>query len=248
MLLVASAVVLIFILNLLIIRGKRKRGVLLSRLQKIYWVVGIVTAIVVAITGIFTLADIINHYLSSISGFQLPTPPTEPWVIAIILVISVTILVLVVGRKKLTEWFKRDTERITDEQLKTGLHVVGKPKAVSVLSDTPCIQITLHIWSSIHSILYPDRIIGKIETKAFESEIKWDKEGETMFKHIIGNIEPNKNSWMFHVSLSLTALMQNVSSDWFINFKVIFQDRASRTFNDLRFRIRDSDAKRLREA
>ena len=244
------ALAFIFILNISRIWNKRKRGTMLSHLEKTYWVVGIIAGIVVVISGVLTIAESINPHLSSIFGFQLPTLPTDSWLLPTILVVSIVILVAIVKRKKIAKWFNHSAGRIKEEQLQSGLYLMDTPKVVvDGLNDkNPCLWITMVLWSSIPTKLHPNRIIGTVHATEFESEIRWDKEGETILKHNISDIETNKNSWMFHIPTSVEVLKKNISSFWYVNFKVMFQHELSKSFHNIKIRIRNSDAKRISEA
>ena len=231
-------------------RDKRKRVTILSHLEKTYWVVGIAASIVIMISGMFAIAESINPYLSRNFGFQLPILHTESWLLPIILIVSIAILIAIVKRKKISKWFIHSVGRISEKQLQSGLHLMDEPKVVvDGLNDkNPCLWVTMVLWSSIHAKLHPNRIIGTINATEFESEIRWDKEGETILKHNISDIETNKNSWIFHIPTSVEVLKKNASSFWYVNFKVMFQRERSKTFQNIKIRIRDSDAKRIREA
>jgi len=144
-------------------------------------------------------------------------------------------------KKKMVEW--------GNKQLQLGLQVIEEPKVIlnGWQNKGPYLWITLNLWSSIPSRLYPHRIIGRVETKGFQTDFHWDKEGQRIHRHTIENIEPSKNNWMFFIQPPLEILKSNASSIWSFNFTAIFQHGLAKTFEDIKFKIRNSDVKILQE-
>lgn len=147
-------------------------------------------------------------------------------------------------------WIRKKINNWENKRLQSGLYIMDKPEVIvdGLLDKNPHLMITLVFWSSVPSILHPNRIIGSIEAKGFESEIRWDEKGEIIYEHSISDIKPNKNSWLFHVPTSMNILKNNVSSFWNINFIVVFQHDLSKAFQNIKIKIRDSDVQRINES
>ena len=151
--------------------------------------------------------------------------------------------------KKSFGWLRKRVNAWENKQLQSRLYIMDKVDAVpDGLHDKPHLLVTLRLWSSIPSRLHPNRVIGNIQTKDFETEFRWEKEAENIYKHGFGDVSQGKNSWMVYVPLSLDTLKKSATSDWFINFNAIFQHELSRAFRNIRFRIKDSHAKQILEA
>ncbi len=146
-------------------------------------------------------------------------------------------------------WIKKKINDWEQKSLQSNLTLMPNPKViVDGLQDmNPHLSITVVLWSSLPARLHPRRIIGKINAKEFEREIRWDKEGEPIFNHAISTIEPNKNSWTFYIPTSVEELKKNTSSFWYVNFKVIFQHDLPKLFQNIKIKMRDGDAKRISE-
>lgn len=149
-------------------------------------------------------------------------------------------------------YFKSKMTAWGNKRLRSGLRIIDKPTVtldgLEAVVGQPFLSVTLRLWSSIPAKLYPIRISGRVETKGFGKYLQWDRKGKNIYRHVIEDIEPNKNNWIFHIQPPFEILKSNVSSTWYLDFIVEFQHGMSKTFKGIKFKIRDSDAKRLIEA
>ena len=146
-------------------------------------------------------------------------------------------------------WLTKRLHNWENKQLQSRLSITHNPTfMLEKLTDKEAhLSITIPLWSSIASRLQPNLVIGRIETKDFWTKLRWEKEEENIFGHIIEDVTQNENKWMFYVTLSIDTMKKHVASNWFIDFKAIFQNEMSITFKHIRFNLRDSDVRRITE-
>ena len=115
---------------------------------------------------------------------------------------------------------------------------------VDQLSQT---QITVHIWSSYPLKLSTQKVIGNFGLGEFEKKLDWDIKGKDFCKHIITDIKPNDNPWIFVLKIPTETLRKHVKSNWKLNFVAYFQKEFCKTFKDVKLTFRQSDIHRLEE-
>ena len=144
--------------------------------------------------------------------------------------------------KKIRGWENR--------QLESGLQIMGTPEVLvgGLYDKMPYLSIFIHLWSSVPIIFRPEKVVWKVKAKNYEQDLEWNRDTKDMNESdTIEEITRNKNRWILHAKPSLEILKTNVSSDWSIKFKAIFQHGFSKTF-DVAFKIRDLEAKKIIEA
>jgi hypothetical protein len=146
-------------------------------------------------------------------------------------------------------WASKKARDWTNKQLEYRLKIIDKPEAIlQNLNETGAyLWITVHVWSSMPLKLKLEKVMGAIETEGYEAKIDWDRTVEKISHHKIQNIEIGKNSWAFSVCVPIQVLKKRVSKSWCLTFVAVFENKAARTFTDIKFKIRDSDIKRIQE-
>ena len=107
-------------------------------------------------------------------------------------------------------------------------------------------EITVRIFSSYPLKLHTEKVIGTLKIAEFETELNWDVKGKSIYKHMIADIEPNRNAWIFVVNIPIETLKTNVSSNWHLKFVAYFQKEYHKTFEG-NIKFRKSDEKKLEE-
>jgi len=143
-------------------------------------------------------------------------------------------------RKKINDW--------ENQQLQSKLKIIDEKRiTIDGLADkAPYMLIGLHLDSKIPMKLCPEEIMGKLEARGYRDDFSWHRRAKTVSDHVIEDIVAYGDSWWgFRMQPSLATLKDNINSRWTIHFTVIFQHQLSKTFKDIKFKIRDSDAKRI---
>lgn len=143
---------------------------------------------------------------------------------------------------------KKEINRWESKQLQLKLNIIDEKRITidGLVDNTPSMLVGLHLDSKIPAKLCPEKIIGKLEAKGLEIDFFWDIRAKEISKHKIEDIAAYGNDWWgFHIPLSHATLKDNAISNWTVHFTVIFQHQLSKTFKDIKFKIRDSDVKRI---
>jgi hypothetical protein len=133
-----------------------------------------------------------------------------------------------------------------NKQLQLKLNIIDEKRITidGLAENMPYMLIGLHLDSKIPEKLCPEKIFGKLEAKGCDIDFAWDRRGKDVSKHIVKDITAyGKSWWGFHLRPSFTSLKNNAKSKWTVHFIVVFQHQLSKTFKDVEFKIRDSDAK-----
>jgi hypothetical protein len=133
-----------------------------------------------------------------------------------------------------------------NEQLQSKLSIIDEKRITlnGLAEKMPSLLIGLHLDSKIPTKLSPEKIFGKLEVKEFEIDFGWDRRGKDISKHIVKDITAYGNEWWgFHLQPSLALLKDNANSTWTVQFTVVFQHELFKVFKNVKFKIRDSDAK-----
>lgn len=108
-------------------------------------------------------------------------------------------------------------------------------------------QITIHILSSYSLKLSTESVLGNFRLKEFETELNWDRRGKGIYKHVITDIKPNDNAWLFVVKIPTETLRKYASSHAYLNLVAYFQKEFCKAFKDVKLKFRESDLNRLGE-
>ena len=169
------------------------------------------------------------------------------------------VVIIVSSLGVITEWAVREigvkigmnviTKKVNDwenKQLQLKFKIIDETRiTVDGLTDkVPQMLIGLHLDSKIPMKLCPDEIIGKLEAKGYKADFRWQRSAKTISDHIIEDIVAYGDRWWgFHIPLPYASMKANTLSTWTVHFTVIFQHQLSKTFNDVKFKLRNSDIK-----
>ena len=144
-------------------------------------------------------------------------------------------------------WFSKKARDWTNKQLEVRLKITEDPEALlQDLNDVGVnLWVTVHVWSSMPLRLKIEKLFGEIATEGYDTKIYWDRMVEEISRHKLKEIEIGENVLAFSVCVPLEVLEKRFSKNWYLNFVSLFENKTSRAFTGMVFKIRDSDAKRI---
>jgi len=145
-------------------------------------------------------------------------------------------------------WLKRKINAWENRQLQSKLRVIDCARVTleDITEESTTLLIGLHLDSKIPTVLFPKIVKGTITVSGFKISIDWDYRLKS--QHIIKEIEANGDGWWgFRIQPSRRLVKRSSSSKWSLDFMVEFQHELSKIFRNIKFKIRDSDAKRVQE-
>ena len=147
-------------------------------------------------------------------------------------------------------WLKEKARNWVNEELQSKLNVIDKPRFyIEKASDESAfLYLDLHLNSKIASRLCPELVVLSIRVGEFAIDISWERKTEELSKHLVNDIPRYGDKWWgFYIQVPIMQLKRYLSKKWSVDFKAIFQSNFTKTFKNINFKIRDADAKRIRE-
>lgn len=143
-------------------------------------------------------------------------------------------------RGKINDW--------ENKQLQLKLNIIDEKRITidGLAEKMTSMLIGLHLDSKIPQKLCPQEIFGKLEAKGCEIDFGWNRRGKDISKHIVKDIVAYGNEWWgFYLRPSIALLRDNANLTWTVHFTVMFQHQLSKTFKNVKFKIRNSDVKQI---
>ena len=142
-------------------------------------------------------------------------------------------------------WIANRSRRWINAQLESKLKIPDESEAIlQNLNETGGnLWITICVWNVMPLKLRIETVNGTIETEGYEARIDWKRTEEKISHHKIEDLKIGENRWAFSVWIPLQVLRNRASKHWHLAFVLAFANKTAKTFSDVRFKIRDADAK-----
>ncbi len=147
-------------------------------------------------------------------------------------------------------YFSRKASGWITKQLEFRMKISDKPKVIAaIIQDlddvgaTVCVTVNVCNYMPIR--LKIEKVLGEIRTKGYYTKIYWNKTVKEFSHLIINDIERGENPLEFSFCVPIEVLKRRDSANWYLTFVSVFENKATKTFSHIQFKIRDSDVKRI---